>query len=143
MAISVNVPKDLSKIKKKVVANLTKRQLICFSMGALVGVPFYFFSKDTLGSNIAAVLMVAAMLPFFFIGMDEKKGGLSMPTEKKLYYMIRQKFIVPGIRRYKTENLLSKLEYQNNLRKELIELEQKEKGYRTQKDKYGKAKQKR
>lgn len=143
MAISVNVPKDLSKIKTKVIANLTKRQLICFSIGALVGVPLYFFSKGALGSNIAAVLMVAAMLPFFFIGMDEKKGGLPMPTEKKLYYMFRQKFFVPGIRRYKTENLLSKLEYQNNLRKELIELERKEKGFKTQKEKCSNAKEKR
>ena len=31
MAISVQVPKDLSGIKTKVALNLTKRQIICFS----------------------------------------------------------------------------------------------------------------
>ena len=32
MAIGVDVPKNLSGIKTKVALNLTKRQLICFSM---------------------------------------------------------------------------------------------------------------
>ena len=30
----VNVPNDLSKIKTKIAFNLTKRQLICFGIGA-------------------------------------------------------------------------------------------------------------
>ena len=34
----VNVPKDLTKIKSKVLFNLTKRQLICFGLAALMGV---------------------------------------------------------------------------------------------------------
>ena len=37
----VNVPNDLSKIKTKIAFNLTKRQLICFGMGAAIGVPTY------------------------------------------------------------------------------------------------------
>lgn len=41
----VSVPKDLSKIKTKVLFNLTQRQLICFSAGALIGVPLFFFSE--------------------------------------------------------------------------------------------------
>ena len=35
----VPVPKDLSKVKTKVAFNLTKRQLVCFGSGALIGVP--------------------------------------------------------------------------------------------------------
>ena len=35
----VPVPKDLTKVKTKVAFNLTKRQLICFTGGALIGVP--------------------------------------------------------------------------------------------------------
>ena len=35
----VPVPKDLTKVKTKVAAGLTKRQLICFSLAALVGLP--------------------------------------------------------------------------------------------------------
>lgn len=39
----VNVPNDLSKIKTKIAFNLTKRQLICFGIGAAIGVPTYLF----------------------------------------------------------------------------------------------------
>ena len=35
----VPVPKDLTTVKTKVAAGLTKRQLICFSLAALVGLP--------------------------------------------------------------------------------------------------------
>ena len=42
MAISVQVPKDLSGIKTKVALNLTKRQIICFSGAAVAGIPLYF-----------------------------------------------------------------------------------------------------
>ena len=35
----VPVPKDLTKVKTKVAFNLTKRQLICFSIAGVVGVP--------------------------------------------------------------------------------------------------------
>ena len=38
----VSVPKDLTKIKNKVVLNLTKRQLVCLVAAAAVGLPFYF-----------------------------------------------------------------------------------------------------
>ena len=46
MAISVQVPKDLSGIKTKVALNLTKRQIICFSGAAVAGIPLYFFTRD-------------------------------------------------------------------------------------------------
>lgn len=55
MAISVSVPKDLSGIKTKVALNLTKRQIICFSGAALVGVPLYFLTKGVLGTQAAAL----------------------------------------------------------------------------------------
>ena len=35
----VTVPKDLTKIKSKVMFNLTKRQLICFSAAVAIGLP--------------------------------------------------------------------------------------------------------
>ena len=38
----VPVPKDLTAVKSKVFLNLTKRQLICFGGGALIGVPLFF-----------------------------------------------------------------------------------------------------
>ena len=35
----ISVPRDLTKVKSKVMFNLTKRQLICFGVAALIGVP--------------------------------------------------------------------------------------------------------
>ena len=37
----VTVPKDLTRVKSKIVFGLTKRQLICFGGALLVGVPIY------------------------------------------------------------------------------------------------------
>ena len=42
----VSVPKDLSTVKTKVVFNLTKRQLICFSAALAVGLPVFFLTKQ-------------------------------------------------------------------------------------------------
>lgn len=77
----VPVPKDLSKVKTKVALNLTKRQIICFSLAGVCGVPVYFLTKNSLGTDVAATLMVIAMLPFFFLAMYEKDG---FPAEKDI-----------------------------------------------------------
>ena len=53
----VNVPKDLNKIKSKVLFNLTKRQLICFGVAALMGVPLFFLLKDSAGTTAAAMVI--------------------------------------------------------------------------------------
>lgn len=37
----VPIPKDLTKVRQKLILNLTKRQVICFSGGALIGVPLF------------------------------------------------------------------------------------------------------
>ena len=128
MAISVQVPKDLSGIKTKVALNLTKRQIICFSGAAVTGVPLYFLMKVILGTSAASLLMMGAMLPFFFFAMYEKNG---FPAEKILYFMIRQKILTPGIRPYKSENLFTALEEREKLRREVRDLEEKEKGRTT------------
>mgnify|MGYP000382217383 CR=1 FL=1 len=44
----VPVPKDLTKVKTKLAFNLTKRQLICFSLAALVGLPVYFLTRGAI-----------------------------------------------------------------------------------------------
>ena len=125
MAISVAVPKDLSGIKTKVAMNLTKRQLICFSGAAAVGIPLYFATKGLFGMQTSALIMVAAMLPFFFLAMYEKDG---FPAEKILYFMIRQKLLTPGIRPYRSENLYKQLEEREKLKKEVRYLEEKAAG---------------
>ena len=122
MAISVAVPKNLSGIKTKVALNLTKRQLICFSGAGAVGIPFYIFTKGFIGTQASALMMVAVMLPFFFLAMYEKDG---FPAEKILYFMIRQKFLTPGIRPYKSENIYRRLEETERIKEEVRKLEEK------------------
>ena len=51
----VPVPKDLTKVKTKVAFNLTKRQLICFGGGALIGVPLFFLLRVPMGNSTAAM----------------------------------------------------------------------------------------
>ena len=43
----VPVPKDLTKVKTKVALNLTKRQLIFFSLAAVVGIPVLSVHEKT------------------------------------------------------------------------------------------------
>ena len=107
MAISVSVPKNLSAIKTKVALNLTKRQLICFGAAAACGVPLYFVTKGTLGTQAASLLMVGVMLPFFFLAMYEKDG---LPFEKVMGNILRQKFLYPAVRPYRTENFYAQVE---------------------------------
>lgn len=98
----VQVPKDLTRVKTKIMFNLTKRQLICFGLAVAVGVPFYLLTRKPLGPTLSASFMVILVLPFFFFAMYEKDGR---PLEKILMNMIRQKMKYPGIRPYRTNNM--------------------------------------
>ena len=111
----VPVPKDLAKVKTKVAFNLTKRQLICFGAGGLVGIPTYIFTRGSIGNDMAALLMIGLMLPFFLFGIFEKDG---QPLEKMLGYFIRSQFLVPKVRPYRTENFYAALERLNHQVKE-------------------------
>lgn len=100
----VSVPKDLTKVKTKVLFNLTKRQIICIGIAAAIGLPFYFLTREALGTSNAATGMVMLMLPAFLFALFEKDG---MPLERILFNIIRVKILNPGIRPYETENLYS------------------------------------
>lgn len=69
MAAYISVPRDLTKVKSKVMFNLTARQLICFGAAAVVGVPLFFVLRDTAGNSGATLGMMAVMLPMFFLAL--------------------------------------------------------------------------
>ena len=92
----VTVPKDLTKIKSKMLFGLTKRQLVCF------------------GS--AALCMILVMLPFFLFALYEKNG---QTLEVILGHLIQCKFIRPKRRIYQTNNAYSALVRQAKLEKEV------------------------
>ena len=112
----VNVPKDLNKIKSKVLFNLTKRQLICFGVAALMGVPLFFLLKDSAGTTAAAMVMILVMLPGFLFGVYEKNG---QPLEVVLRQMIESCFIRPKERPYQTDNAYAALVRQYQMEKEV------------------------
>ena len=97
----VPVPKDLTKVKTKVAAGLTKRRLICFNLGGLVGLPAYFLTRGAIGNSASVLLMIGLMMPFFFFAMYERDGR---PAEKLLKNRSRYK-LWPKERPYRTENL--------------------------------------
>lgn len=103
---SVEVPKDLSKVKTKFIFGLTGRQLICFAIAAGIGIPIFILLHGVLGSTLAIAVMMVAMMPLFFIGMYEKDG---QPCEKLLKNWIRANIIRPKYRPFKTDNYYSTL----------------------------------
>ena len=112
----VSVPKDLNAVKTKVLLNLTKRQLICFGGGALIGVPLFFILKNHIATSGAALCMMVVMLPAFLLGMYEKNG---QPLEKIAGHFIRAKFVRPRERPYKTNNYYALLMRQEAAEKEV------------------------
>ena len=104
----VTVPKDLTKIKSKVMFNLTKRQLICFSAAVAIGLPLFFLVKDSVGTTTAALCMVLAMY--------EKNG---QPLEVIIRQFVEVKFLRPKERPYQTNNFYAALARQEQLDKEV------------------------
>ena len=102
----ISVPRDLTKVKSKVMFNLTKRQLICFGLAALIGVPSFFLLKTVVKVNTAVMGMMVIMMPFFFLAMYEKNG---QPLEVILSHMIQAIFKRPKIRPYMTDNYYAAL----------------------------------
>lgn len=112
----VPVPKDLSKVKTKVVFNLTRRQLLCFAAALTVGLPLFFLLKGGAGTSLAAFAMILVMLPCFLFAMYERHG---QPLETVLKNIIQTRFIRPKERPYQTSNFYAALERQRDLEKEV------------------------
>ena len=115
----VPVPKDLTKVKTKVMFNLTKRQLICFTGGALIGVPLFFLLRKPTGNSVAAMCMMLVMLPFFMLAMYEKHG---QPLEKIVGNILKVAVIRPKQRPYQTNNFYAVLKRQEMLDKEVYDI---------------------
>lgn len=103
----ISVPRDLTKVKSKVMFNLTKRQLICFGLAALVGVPSFFLLKLAFSISTSVMIMMVIMMPFFFLAMYEKHG---QPLEVFLKHFIQANFVRPKVRPYQTDNYYAALD---------------------------------
>lgn len=112
----VTVPKDLTKVKSKMLFGLTKRQLVCFSGALFIGVPLFFLLRGRVPTSAAALLMVFAMLPGLLLALYERHG---QPLEVIAGQMIQAIFIRPKERPYQTNNLYAALMRQHQLEKEV------------------------
>jgi hypothetical protein len=128
----VPVPKDLTRVKSKFLFNLTKRQVICFGLGALAGVPFFFLTKDALGTSMAAMLMIVLMLPFFMFAMFERHG---QPLEVLLRHFIQARFIKPRTRVFQTDNFYATIDQNIRYRREVQKILENQRKRKNQTDK--------
>ena len=128
----VPVPKDLTCVKSKFLFNLTKRQVICFGLGALVGVPFFFLTKDALGTSMAAMLMIVLILPFFMFAMFERHG---QPLEVLLRHFIQARFIKPRTRVFQTDNFYAVIDQNIRYRREVQKILENQRKRKNQTDK--------
>ena len=101
MASFISVPRDLSRVKSKILFNLTKRQLLCFGTAAVIGLPSFFALKTVANTSVAALGMILIMMPLFLLAMYEKDG---QPMEVIIRHFIETKFIRPKVRPYRTDN---------------------------------------
>lgn len=116
MAAYIPVPRDLTRVKSKILFNLTKRQLVCFGAAALIGVPSFFLLKKLGNISLAAMGMIIIMMPLFLLAMYERDG---QPLEVIAKHFIETRFIRPKIRPYQTDNYYAVLHRQAVAEKEV------------------------
>ena len=122
MAAYISVPRDLTRVKSKILFSLTKRQIVCFGTGALIGVPVYFFVRGSGNLSLAALAMIAVMLPLFFFGMYERNG---QPPEVVARQFYQARFVRPKVRPYRTNNYYAALMRQADAQEEVTRIVQK------------------
>lgn len=120
----VTIPKDLTKVKSKVLFGLTRRQLICFGAAVLVGVPLFFLLRNTVDSSTATLCMILVMMPFFLLAMYERH---SQPLEVVIEQMVQAMFVRPKERPYQTNNFYAAIERQISVEREVRAVVQKTK----------------
>lgn len=122
MAHYVQIPKDLNDIKQKFMFGLTKRQVISFGIGGVIGIPLFFLTRGTLGVSGAIFAMGAVAAPALICGLYRKNGVF---LEKQAGYM-REYFTRPRKRYYKATNIFMcferHIEY-NRIKKKLRDAE--------------------
>ena len=112
----VPVPKDLTKVKSKFLFNLTRRQVICFGLGAALGLPLFFLTKGAIGTSAASLLMIVIMMPCFLLGLYEKNGE---PLEVVLRHFLQARFLRPKKRIYQTDNFYAVIDENIRVQKEV------------------------
>ena len=99
---TIRVPRNIRLIKPKFLGPLTKRQTISMAIGIGAGTIGYYMSKPVIGASDAVMVLIVIMLPIVFCGLFEKDGRYLEDIAKDF---ITVKFLRPGIRVFKSENV--------------------------------------
>lgn len=106
MAHYVRVPKDLNDLKEKFMFNLTKRQVICFGIGFLMGLPVFFIVRERSNISNAITFMGIVAAPAIICGLYKKNG---VYFEQRIKHMI-EFFKRPKTRYYRSTNIFRCIE---------------------------------
>lgn len=120
----VSVPKDLAKVKTKLIGNFTSRQCIMYPLGLVVSLVAYFSLRDIIGNN-ALYIMIFMMLPFVILSDYQKNGQY---FEKIAKYYTETKFIRCTARPYETENIYIAIKREEALKQEVEKIIAQSKG---------------
>lgn len=115
--MQIPVPPDLGEMKDTVMFGLTKKQIVFFVIGALIGLPVFFVCLKPLGSSNAALLMLLCMFPFFMLGIYQKNG---YSADKLLIFRLRHS---ASVKVRKHVNVKKQEELNKNRKKEVKKLE--------------------
>lgn len=103
---TVRVPKDLNDIRQKFLLGLTKRQVISFGIGFIIGIPVFFVLKSYAGLSAGILGMGCAASPAVLCGLYRRNG---LYFEKYIKNMFRF-FKIPRKRVYRTCNIYDSIE---------------------------------
>lgn len=115
----VNMTKDFSEVRKTIPGiNLTKRQIVAFAVGILIGLPVFLVMRLLLHMEVTASVMGLgiAAAPFVFCIMYKNNG---MGIEKYFKFFYETHFIRNTDRPYRTNNLYVLTEQEEKLQKEV------------------------
>lgn len=118
----VSVNRDLKEYKKKIVMGLTARQLFCFGIAGGTGFFIYRILRLALSPTMSASLMVFLIMPIFLICLFEKDGRYA---EQYVKDIIIWRFVRPGIRENRTENIYEELAREAAFRKAVKDAQKK------------------
>ncbi len=115
----VNMTKDFSEVRKTIPGiNLTKRQIIAFAVGILIGLPVFLVMRFLLHMEVTASVMGLgiAAAPVVFCIMYKNNG---MGMEKYFMFYYETHFVRNTDRPYCTNNMYVLIEQEEKFQKEV------------------------
>lgn len=88
MAARTKLTKNLEEVEVKLLFGMTKRQLIFFIIGGVIGFIVYMITNPIIGLKLSLMLFTLIILPFFVIGFIKIDN---IGLEKHLYNYLKRK----------------------------------------------------